>query len=202
MVQNETHTRYLRLGLAAMVVGLGAALLGALWAHFTALPLTDDLGRDIYSSIPRGWLWSLLGQLVSVGGVLLLLGGTAVAFLYERRMTWARAALGALLFTALMIILFGIVPNQWLTLTQAQWEWTPQKIALTIPSWLVLGNEVSISFAALKDIISGGYAAGVMGAVAFAMVRWQTRTPRELAAPAAAPEPLSAYGRPLRKVGR
>jgi hypothetical protein len=143
-----------------------------------------------------------LGQLVSLGGVLLLLGGTAVAFLYERQMTWARAALGALLFTSLMIIMFGIVPNQWLTLTQAQWEWTPQKIALTIPSWLVLGNEMSISFAALKDIVSGGYAAGAIGAVAFAMVRWQTRAPREAAAPGAAAEPVSAYGRPLRKVGR
>ncbi len=202
MLQTETHKRYLRLGLAAMMAGVSAAVLGALWAHFTALPVTDNLGRDIYPSIPRGWLWSLLGQIVSVGGVVLAIGGTALAFLYQRQMTWARAALGAALFAALMIIMFGIVPNQWLTLTQAQWEWTPQKIAFTIPSWLVLGNEVSISFAALKDMVSGGYAAGALAAVAFTMVRWQGRAAREPTVPTPVPEPVSAYGRPLRREGR
>ena len=200
----EGRDRNFNLGVAAMVVGSALAIAGALWAHFTGLSEVDDLGREIYPSIPRGWFWVLIGQLVSLGGVLLLMAGTTLAFLYDRKLTWARSAIGALLFTALMIILFGVIPNEWLTYTQAEWEWTSQKIWIRIPTDLIGGNELNISAAAFKDIIVGTYVLIATGAVAAAMISWQKRD--EIIAnrnkKRAAKKSVSTYGRPLQKVER
>ena len=116
----------------------------------------------------------------------------------------ARAAIGAALFTALMIILFGVVPNEWLTYTQAVWEWTDQKIWIEIPPALLGGNEVNISAAAFKDIIAGTYVLVATVGVAAAMIQWQKRD-EILAARAkkrAEKKAVSTYGRPLQKVER
>lgn len=155
----------------------------------------DSLGAEIYSSIPRGWYWVTLGQLVAITGLLLVMAGLAIAFLYKREMTWALASLAALLFTSLMIVLFGVIPNEWLTLTQSEFEWTPQKIAFTIPSWLVLNNEVSISFSAIKDIVSGTYSIVALGGVVVGAYMWQVRQKNADAGPP--PQPISTYGRPM-----
>ena len=198
MADSKELRRYQQTGIAAMVIGFVTGIAGAVFAHFTGLPTVDDLGLELYPAIPRGWYLELLGQLISLGGALLFMAGMALAFLYKRQMTWARASIGAALFAALMMILFGIVPNQWLTLTQSVWEWTPQKIALEIPPWLILNNEVSISYAAVKDIVSGTYVAVLLGVVAVGMYQWQERQKRAETAPP--PEPVSTYGRPLTKV--
>lgn len=200
----EGTDRNLKLGVTAMVVGLVLVVVGALWAHFTGLSEVDDLGREIYPSIPRGWVWVLIGQLVSLGGVLILLAGITMAFLYDKPLTWARAAIGALVFTSLMIVLFGVIPNEWLTYTQAEWEWTSQKIWIRIPTGLVGGNELNISAAAIKDIIVGTYVLVATGAVAVAMISWQKR--EEIIAnrdkKRAEKKSVSTYGRPLQKVER
>jgi uncharacterized membrane protein len=198
---NETDIRrYRRIGITLMVAGVVIGVAGALFAHFTGLPEVDDLQRELYPNIPRGWVWVMIGQAISLGGVLIMMAGMALAFLYEREMTWARASLGALLFVSLMMIVFGIIPNEWLTLTQSTLEWTPQKIAVTVPPWLVLNNDVSISYAALKDIVSGTYAIVALGAVAVTMYQWQERQKKRETAPP--PEPVSTYGRPITRIGR
>ena len=198
MADTAELRRYRQIGIGAIAIGAVAGVAGALFAHFTGLPTTDALGQDLYPAIPRGWIFELTGQLVSVGGGLVLMAGITLAFLYKRPMTWARASIGAALFTTLMLVLFGIVPNQWLTLTQSVWEWTPQKIFVTIPPWLVLNNEVEISYAALKDVVSGTYVVVALGAVAVTMYQWQERQKRAETAPP--PKPVSTYGRPLTKV--
>ena len=199
-------------GNIALAVGLVLALVGALWAHFTGLPEVDDVGRTLYGNIPRGWPWVLLGQLVSLGGVLLAMAGIALAYLYEKKLTWARAAIGALLFTGLMIILYGVVPNEWLTYTQAEWEWTDQKLWigtsetawLRLPDWLFLGNDVNLSAAAMKDIVSGTFVAVVTVVIAAVMIGWQKRDElmAKRAARKAAKSATSVYGRPLQKADR
>lgn len=200
MTDNRELTRYRRIGIGAVVAGGVVAIAGALFAHFTGLSELNDVGAEIYPAIPRGWQLVLVGQVVSLGGGLLLIAGIALAFLYKREMTWARASLGAALFTTLMIIFFGIVPNEWLTLTQSVWEWTPQKIAITLPKWLTLNNEISISYAALKDAVSGIYHLVITGLIVISMYQWQVRVGKRVTAPP--PEPVSSYGRPLTKVER
>ena len=181
-------------------MGAVTTVVGFMFSHFTGLDELDNLGREIYPSIPRGWYWELLGQTVSVGGVLMVIGGLTLAFLFRREMTWARASLGAMLFSALMMIIYGVVPNQWLSLTQGELEWTSARIAVTIPKALVLNNDVSISLAAIKDAVVGGYVAVVTGAIAVAMYQWQEREKKRKSGPP--PQPVSAYGRPVTRIGR
>jgi uncharacterized membrane protein len=192
------------LGVTAVFVGVALAIIGALWAHFTGLSAVDDVGRELYTHIPRGWAWVLLGQLVSLGGVLLAMAGIALAYLYEKKMTWARAAVGGGLFTGLMMIVFGIIPNEWLTYTQAVWEWTDQKIWVEIPPSLIGGNEVNLSAAAFKDVVAGTYSVVALGGVAAAMIAWQKRD--EIRAKRqkskSSQQSVSVYGRPLHKVER
>ncbi len=192
--------KYRRIGIAAILAGGFVTIAGALFAHFTGLSELNDVGAEIYPAIPRGWQWVVIGQVISLAGGLVLIAGVAVAFLYQREMTWARASLGATLFTTLMMILYGLVPNEWLTLTQSVWEWTPQRIAITLPKWLMLNNEVSISYAAVKDAVSGIYHLVITGLIVFAMYQWQVRAGKRVTTPK--PEPVSPYGRPLTKVGR
>ncbi len=197
---NRALARNRRIGLAAIVLGSVTAVVGALIAHYTALPEVDAIGQELFPSIPRGWQLVLAGQVVCLTGGLMILAGITLAFVYGRTMTWARAAIGALVFTTLMMVIFGIIPNQWLTLTQSTLEWTPQKIFVTIPPGLVRGSEISISYAALKDIISGTYAVVALVVVAVVMYQWQERARRRATEPP--PQPVSKYGRPLVKVER
>lgn len=192
--------KYFIFGLAATVVGAITSVAGFMFAHFTGLDEVDNIGREIYPSIPRGWAWELAGQMVSVGGVLLAMAGLTLAFLYRRPMTWARASLGAMLFTSLMMILFGVIPNQWLNLAQGPWEWTSARILLEVPRWLVLNNEVNISYEVIKDGVLQGYILTVTGAIVVGMYQWQEREKKRAAGPP--PRPVSVYGRPVTKIGR
>jgi len=137
-----------------------------------------------------------LAQLVALGGVLISMAGATYGFIWQRPLTWARAMLGALLFAGLMFILFAIIPNEFLTLTQATLEWTPQKTFLVVPPILVLNNEVSISLAVVKDMISAGYATTLLILIPVIMYKWQEREKKNQ--DVVKPEPVSRYGRPLR----
>lgn len=198
MAEERDLRRNTLIGAGAIVIGGVTAIVGALVAHFIGLPELDGLQREIYPAIPRGWVFETIGQLISLTGVFIVLAGITLAFLYQREMTWARSSIGASVFVSLMMILFGIIPNEWLTLTQSTLEWTPQNIAFTVPPALVLNNEVAISYAAVKDIVSGTYVVIMLGAVVVTMYQWQEYQKRQAAGPA--PTPISEYGRPLTKV--
>jgi hypothetical protein len=194
-----------RLGVAGITIGMVLLLVGVFAAHFTGLPETDDLGRELYPHIPRClgfegsacWVIPTSMQLLALIGSQLLFAGIVVGWILGKPLTWTRATMGALLFTVEMLILFGIVPNQWLALTQGTWEWTNQKVAFTLPSWLVLNNEVSISYGVIKDVVSGGYSATMLGIVAVTIYQLQERPKRKAAQPKA--EKVSSFGRPLVK---
>lgn len=199
----ESRDRNLVRGIILTVAGIVLALAGVLWAHFTGADELNDVGQEIFPLFPRGWGFVLIGQLVAIAGLFLTIGGVALAVLYEKKMTWARAAVGAFLFTSLMILLYGVIPNQWLTYTQSVWNWTDQKLWVKIPSSLIGGNEVNISAAAIKDFIAGGYYLVVTIVIGVAMVRYQKRdeyrAKREKKKAASAG--VSAFGRPVQKAG-
>ena len=77
-------------------------------------------------------------------------------------------------------------------------DWSSQRIALVIPPFLVLGNQVDLSYAALKDSISMGYHIAILavgGIFALQLQKmYQGRPPS-----AEKPQPKSPYGRPLVK---
>lgn len=200
MSQPAALKRYFLLGTGLMVAGVVTALAGAFLVHLIGLPRENAFGVELYPAIPRGWVPNLIAQTVSLTGVLIAMAGMALALLYKRQLTWARATLGAFLFTSLMMILFGVIPNEYLTLTQSTLDWSGLKIVLTIPKPLVFGNDVTISAAAVKDIIGQGYILTITVAIVFGMWKWQ-QYHTKLAEEGPAAE-VSTYGRPLTKVER
>jgi len=136
-----------------------------------------------------------LAQIVALGGVLVAMAGVTLGWIWKRTLTWARAMLGSVLFTGLMFIIFAIIPNQFLTLTQATLEWTPQKIFITFPAAVVMNNDVSISYSVLKDMISAGYTTTMLLLIPVIMYQWQGRAKK---ADIPKPTPISNYGRPMR----
>ncbi len=183
-------------GIALILLGLVVTIVASVVAHMAGSSEIDEFGRQIFPGVPRGWQMITLAQLVALGGVLISMAGATYGFIWQRPLTWARAMLGALLFAGLMFILFAIIPNEFLTLTQATLEWTPQKTFLVIPPILVLNNEVSISLAVVKDMISAGYVTTLLILIPVIMYKWQEREKKNQ--DVVKPEPVSRYGRPLR----
>lgn len=190
-----TERKQLIAGSGLVLLGIIVAIVFSFLVHTAEADEFNEFGEAIFVGFPRGWVPALIAQTIALGGVLLAMAGIALAFLYKRQLTWARAMLGALLFAALMFVLFAIIPNQMLTIFQSTLEWTPQKIFFTVPSWLVLGNDLSISYAALKDMIVAGYVTTLLIALPVVMYQWQERAKK---ADEPKPEPVSNYGRPMR----
>ncbi len=182
-------------GIALILLGLIVAIAASILAHMAGSAEVDEFGRQIFPGVPRGWQMVVVAQAIALGGVLISMAGATYGFIWNRPLTWARAMFGAQLFAGLMFILFAIIPNEFLTLTQATLEWTPQKAFLVVPTFLALNNEISISYAALKDMISAGYATTLLILIPVLMYKWQERAKIE---DVAKPEPISRYGRPLR----
>ena len=195
-----------RLGLAVVLSGLLLLTVGVWLTHYALFPKTTTVGGvetplvvDYFNWVPRGWQWKTLGHLIAFGGSQLALLGAAFLWVLNQKMTWARAGFAAFLAWVELVLIFGIVPSEWLNLTQTNLDWSRERIVLTIPSWLVLGNDVALSFAALKDTVSMGYHVVMLGAGAVFCYRLQDigkpRPPKEK------PVKTSPYGRPLVKAG-
>lgn len=202
-----TEQQRRRYGSAMLVVGTVLMVVAVWWVHYSSFPLTEVVDGETqpvvlgeFNWVPRGWLWKSLGYLAAFGASQLLVVGAALAFVLGRPMTWARAAFAAFLAWIELVVIFGIVPSEWLNLSQTDLNWSSQRVALTIPPILVLGNQVDISLAVVKDMISMGYNLTMLGAGAvFAYKLQQMRKGRPPAAEK--PAATSPYGRPLIRGG-
>jgi hypothetical protein len=209
MSSSKQLRRLTLMGIGLMIMGAAVSLVGALFVHFVGSPEKNNLGEEIFSAFPRHFLLELFFQIVSLTGVFIFLAGMVVGFVYKREMTWARATIGAFVFTAVSMILLGVVPNEWLTLAQAKLQWDGRAFVsfvgcvpdqglpcIELPSALIGGNELEVTWETLKDALSFGYANAVIGGIAFVMIRAQKWAKEQRDAPP--PEPISEYGRPLR----
>ena len=205
-----TEQKRTRIGVIGVVIGFLLLAVGVAIAHFTGMGLEDSVGRPIYPSVPRCvffesdpdtcWVLPITGGLIAVLGSQIAIAAIVYGWIYGRKLTWALATVGAFLFTLEMLILLGVVPNQWLNLAQGTLDWSERKIFVTIPKWLVLNNNVAISYGTLKDIIVAGYATTVVAAVAVIAYLYQERDKR--AARKAAVTTTSVYGRTVVKGSR
>ena len=188
----------------ALLLILGSILMpiAIIVVHNAGLPSEEvDPDKFFNALIPQNHWLKGVGYLLAFGASQLMLAGAALLWVLNQRMTWARAAFASFLTWVEMVVIFGIVPSEWLNFSQTDLNWSFQRpVPLSfldpVPPWLLLGNEVTITWGAVKDAISGTYnlvmlvAAGV-----FAYQVQQIGKPRP-AAPAAE-EPMSPYGRPL-----
>lgn len=201
-------SRRLKLGTAMLVVGTLVLGVAVIWVHFSKLPANEYVGGEFvplnvepafFNQIPRGWFWKSLGYIAAFGASQLMILGGFFIWVLNKPMTWSRAAIAATLTWLEFVLIFGVVPSEWLNLAQTDLDWSPQKIAFNIPKWLVLGNDVGISFAVLKDAISGAYNTGLLAVapvVALMIQRMKDGRPT----PAQADAPKSPYGRTLKRV--
>lgn len=191
------------------MLGVGTLLLAVAvwWIHFSSFPRTEvvdgvevDLVLSSFNWVPRGWYWKGLGYLSTFGASQLMLAGAALIWVLNQKLTWSRAMFAAFLAWIELLLLFGIVPSEWLNLAQTDLDWSSQRVALTIPSFLMLGNQVDISWAVVKDLISTGWHLVMIPAVAIFALQVQRMYDGR---PASAEKPVqkSPYGRTLVKGG-
>lgn len=207
-----TDAQRQRIGVIGLVVGTVLFFVGVFAAHFTALPVFNAVGQELYPSIPRClpfepfqsgplsstgcWMIPTFAQLVAFIGSQIALGAIVFGWIWKRELTWALATVAAFIFTIEMLILLGIVPNEFLALAQGTLDWNTQRVMITIPRWLVLNNDVALSYGAAKDIIAAGYSTTVVIGIAVAAYRFQERAKR---GDVPKPTVVSNYGRPVVK---
>ena len=193
------------IGGGLLALGLIGLVLGVIWIHWSSLPTSQVIDGaevpvvvDYLNWWPRGTIWKGIGYLVVLGATTLALIGASMLMVLNQKMTWARATVAALIAWVALVFYFGMVPSEWLNYAQTDLDWSSQRVALTIPPFLVLGNDVEISWAVVKDSISMGYhivMLGVAGLLAIQIQKIKEGRP----ASAAPVEKKSPYGRPLVK---
>lgn len=185
------------------MAGLVGLVLGVITIHWSSIPETEVINGvevpvvvDFLNWFPRGGLWLGLGYLIVLGAVTLCLVGGAMLWVLNQPMTWTRATVAAMLTWVGLVFYLGMVPSEWLTFAQTELDWSSQRVALTIPSWLVLNNDVEISWAAIRDSVQAGFSLGVLGLAIVLGLQFQ-RMKDGRPASAQASEVISPYGRPL-----
>lgn len=191
-----TEQRSKLIGIGGIATGSVLVVAGLLVAHFTNLPTEDAMGNEVLPDIPRGWVLYTVGQLTAVAGSQIIVIAAAIAWLWDRPLTWVRAAFASLLGWFQLVLYFGIIPSEMLNLAQGPLEWT-SRTAFTIPPWLVLNNEVSISWLTVKDALVAGYYTNAFIVLIVGIYVAQVWIKKR--ADAAPVVELSRYGRPLRK---
>lgn len=191
------------IGSLLLLSGLVGLVLGVIWIHWSSLPETELVNGveipvvvDQLNWFPRGMWWKAAGYLIVLGATTFALLGATFLWVLNQKMTWARAATAAVIAWVALVFYFGMVPSEWLNFAQTDLEWSSQRVALSIPPFLVLGNAVEINFAMIRDSIQMGYSLGLLGfAGVLAMQIQKMKDGRPAGAQPA--EKKSPYGRPL-----
>lgn len=198
-----TDRQRYRNGGAALVVGLVLLAIGITMVHIYGRPAEDVPTlfpfEQMFTSISvenHHWFKGL-GYLVVFGATQSMLAGAALIWVLNQRMTWARAMFTAFLTWVEMVLVFGIVPSEWLNFSQTDLNWSFQRAWFDIPPALVLGNQVTVSWGAVKDAISGGYNVAMLVAAGFFAYKVQDIGKPRPAAAVSDEEKTSPYGRPL-----
>ena len=157
---NFIFTNRYKIGVALIFTGIGGVIIGVIIAHFAGFPQGEVI--DYFNWMPRGWLVQTIGQLIAFGAGQLLLIGMAMLAWEDTEMTWARATYLAFLSWIQFALIFGVLPSEWLNLSQGPLEWTNQREFINFPPILFLGNEIGLSLGALKDIIQLGISTGAL----------------------------------------
>ena len=160
---NFVYRNRVKLGLPTFFAGLGSLTGGVIVAHYAGFPQGEIV--DYFNWIPRGWLPQTIGQFVAFSGSQLILIGLVLMAWSDKPLTWSKAAYFSFLSWLQLTLIFGVLPTEWLNLAQGPLEWTNQREFIKFPPMLFLGNEVSLSFGALKDIIQLGISQGALIAV-------------------------------------
>ena len=132
--------------------------------------------------------------------VAVLVGGIGLCIAVGRRRppgtpyTWGEALVAATFVFGLMLVAYGIVPNQWLKWADNELLWRSDRIFYKL-TFFGRGR-ITISYQAVRDILVSGIYVGMLGLQIALWSQWQKRGRK-----GAEVVPTSAYGRPLVREG-
>lgn len=143
--------------------------------------------------------------------VIILILGIALVFLVGSRrppgtpLTWGEALIGSTFIFGLMLLAYGIVPNEWLKWADNQLLWRPDKILLAISSdgikfgqtATAIGGRgrITVTYQAIRDIVAATIYILMLGLHAGLWVQFQKRGRRPAAEGTV--ERRSRFGRPM-----
>lgn len=145
----------------------------------------------------------LLSSIIGIAGVVV------VVWFGGRRepgapLTWGEAYLAATYTFAMMFWWYGVIPHQWLTMAEAEWDWSSSTTLWGIGNvlrpeaeggWLPL----TINYLHLKDLVAVVIYGVGLAVHIWIWAWWNDR--KKKADERAAVVPTSTYGRPLVKRG-
>ncbi len=148
-------------------------------------------------------VWSLVITAIMVAVVVVVARRRPVG----QPMTWGEAFAAATFVFVLMVMVYGVVPDQWLEWADNELGWRSDNIGIPNPfgePWFRDGiafggrGRITVTAETIRDVIASAiYVVGLLGQVGGWL--WWQRRGRRPARPAELP--TSAYGRPLvRKV--
>jgi hypothetical protein len=135
--------------------------------------------------------------------IALAMSGAVLAYGKRRppgqRLSWGEAMAAATFAVLLMMLWYGVIPHQWITLADTEWGWRADRL-FHGPGGIFEPNRFvpfTITYVVIRDmIVMAIYGAGLTLHV-YHWVQWQNRGK---AKPATVPT-STGYGRPLVKKG-
>ena len=191
-----------RIGGLLLVAGTVLMIVAVAIVHEFGRPADGLAGSPIaglLQAVPVDSLkyFKALGYLIAFAASQMMIGGAALLWLLNQPMTWARATFASFLAWMELVMIFGIVPSEWLNFSQTDLEWSFQDVLFQVPPFLVLGNEVEITTGAIKDAISGGYNVTMLALAGVFAYQLQKIKEGRPASAREADTQVSPYGSPL-----
>jgi hypothetical protein len=188
------------------------ALGGFLATIFIVVPVLGQLPKKELGFIPTGFPV----RLEFFVSLFLLIGGIAVIFFVGRRrppgtpLTWGEALVGATFVFGMLLLGYGVVPNEWLKWGDNQLLWRPDRIWFAISTkWPVFftgsnaateaaagRGRIIVSFQALRDIIAATIYILMLATQVWLWVAFQKRGRKPATTEVAR---TSTFGRPVVK---
>jgi hypothetical protein len=124
----------------------------------------------------------------------------------DRPTTWAQAMAGSVYVFALMLLVYAVIPHEWITFADNYLQWGKDKYVIksttAIPFWESQNWPFSVDMQAVRDVVAVGiYLVFFAGNIAL-FVLWQDRKTRtEDAEEKPVVVGRSRFGRPLKAKG-
>ena len=192
---------------------LGILVLGGFLATiFIVVPVLGKLKKKELGFIPTGFPVRLEFFVALFAFIL----GIAIIFYVGRRrppgtpLTWGEAMVGATFVFGILLLGYGVVPNEWLKWADNQLLWRPDRIWFAISTkWPVFytgsnaaveaaagRGRIIVSFQALRDIIAATIYILMLVAQVWLWISFQKRGRKEAVTEVAR---TSTFGRPVVK---
>ena len=116
----------------------------------------------------------------------------------DRQTSWGEAMLGSAFVFMLLLMVFGVVPDRWVRLTDNEWGWSVERMLFT-EGQFIDGNPITfppmrMDLKKVSDIVVVIQHIVALVGLPLLWLWWQKRDQKKAVA-----EPVSDFGRPLVK---